>query len=353
MRINVINPSQDSRWDEFVENHALGCVFHHSRWKEVIEETFPQTKPCYLIAEGANGAVRGCIPIFLVKSWITGSRLVSLPFSLHCDPLVDSQDVFESLAEAVLRKQRESGSSFTEVRTRFAGNLFGKTDFIRFQGYKNHTLSLEPEIEALRKSFHRTCVRQRINRAEQSNLTVKEACSEADMRTFYELHCMTRKKFGMPPQPYRFYQNMWKILHPQKMLGVLIAKYGSQPVSSLLMLKYKQRIHAEYMGTDDKFLQHSPNILLFWKAIQKSKAEGYQFFDFGGSHASNIALINFKRRWGTVEEDIPHYNFPDTKGFSAELENSTKYRLLTTIGRKMPDWLFRWAGNCLYRHLGG
>ncbi len=353
MKINVINPSHDSRWDEFIKKHPLGCVFHHSAWKEVIENTFPQVKPFYFIVEDANGSIRGGIPLFFVKSWITGSRLVSLPFSLYCDPLIYSKEIFKLLLDGIVSKQREFGAAFVAIRTRFASDLFKDTEFKEFRGYKNHTLPLDSNLEIMKKSFHRTCVRQRINRAEQSNLTAMEASSETDIETFYELHCMSRKKFGLPPQPYQFYKNMWEILYPKNMLGVLIAKYENQPVCSLLFLKYKQRIHAEYMGTNDAFLNYSPNILLFWKAIQKAKIEGYKFFDFGGSSASNFDLINFKRRWGTVEEDIPHYSFPCTRGLSAEVEQSNKYRILVQLSHKMPDRLFKLTGQFLYRHLGG
>lgn len=353
MKINVIDPSQDSRWDEFVENHPLGCIFHHSAWKEVIGNTFPQVIPFYLIAENAGGRIKGGIPLFLVKSWITGTRLVSLPFSLYCDPLVDSQDVFELLLQGVLSKRSELGASFVALRTRFADNLFKESNFKEFRGYKNHTLGLEADVETLKKTFDRTCVRQRINRAEKSNLTVIEASSEDDIRIFYELHCLTRKKYGVPPQPYGFFKNMWEILHSRDMFSVLIAKYDTEPVSALLFLKYKQRIHAEYMGTNDAFLKYSPNILLFWRAIQAAKEENYGFFDFGGSHISSQELITFKKRWGTVEEDIVHYYFPEVKGPSGDLESNIKHRILQSASKKMPELLFKWTGAFLYRHLGG
>lgn len=353
MKVHIIDPSSDSRWNDFVEKHPLGCIFHHSVWKEVLEKTFPQLKSFYFIAEDSDASIRGAIPFFWVNSWITGSRFVSLPFSLYCDPLVETQRIFNLLIKDIVEKQRQIDAGFIVIRTRFVSDLFTDTDFKQFIGYKNHTLILDSSLEAIKGSFHRSCVRQRINRAEQSHVTVTEACSESDVKCFYDLYYITRKKIGFPPQPYRFYRNMWDILYPRNMLGILIAKYQDQPVSSLLFLKYKQRVHAEYMGTDDNFLDHSPNILLFWKAIQLVKAEGYRFFDFGGSAINNLNLIAFKRRWGTVEEDISHYYFPNIKGLSSELEQSVKYKLLTKLSPKLPDRIFKWTGQLLYRHLGG
>jgi lipid II:glycine glycyltransferase (peptidoglycan interpeptide bridge formation enzyme) len=257
------------------------------------------------------------------------------------------------LIKWILFRQSELGQSYVELRTRFKGDLFKASKFKEFNGYKNHTLCISPNKEELIKTFNRTCVRQRINRAEKTNITVKEASSEADVRIFYELHCLTRKKYGVPVQPYKFFKNMWEILHPKNMFGVFIARHEAQPVSALLFLKFKKRVHAEYMGTNDAFLKYSPNILLFWKAILKSKTDGYQNFDFGGSQADNIPLIKFKRRWGTVEENLVHYYFPEIRGLSAGFERSKKFSVLTQLCQKMPVPLFKWAGNRLYCHFGG
>ena len=353
MKLEITNPSDDLRWDEYVKNHSLGSIFHHSAWKEVIEKTFSHVRPMYCVVENPKKNILGCVPLFFVKSWLTGGRLVSLPFSLFCDPLVDSMDVFDVLVEGILDKQKELNASFIEMRTRTNGKYFGNTDFKAFSGFKNHTLSLQPDLETMKKSFHRSCVRQHINRAEQSNLSVREASSVEDVRIFYELNCMTRKKFGVPPKPFKFYKNMWDILSPKNMLGILIAFYENQPVCSILYLKFKQSVHAEYMGTNDAFIKYNPNILLFWKAIQKAKEEGYHSFDFGSSSSSNSRLIQFKRRWGTVEEDLTHHYFPGIKGVSAGFENSKKYKILTYISHKMPDGLFKMTGQLLYNHLGG
>jgi lipid II:glycine glycyltransferase (peptidoglycan interpeptide bridge formation enzyme) len=253
----------------------------------------------------------------------------------------------------VLSKQSKFDQSYVEIRTRFKGDLFKASKFKEFRGFKNHTLRLEENVEILKKNFDRTCVRQRINRAKKSNIFVTEVSSESGMRIFFKLHCLSRKKFGIPVQPYKFFKNMWEILYPRKMIGVLIATIETQPVSAILFLKYKQRIHAEYMGTDDGFLKYSPNILLFWIAIKKAKDEGYKFFDFGGSSIKNKNLINFKKRWGTIEEDIPHYYYPDVKGISANYEENILFHKLRDIYCKMPDKINRHLGSLIYRHLGG
>jgi CelD/BcsL family acetyltransferase involved in cellulose biosynthesis len=353
MRLNTINPSVDERWNQFVMDHPLGCIFHHSAWKEVLDQSFSHLHPCYFIIENDTGNIIGGVPCFIISSRLTGKRMVSLPFSLYCDPLVTDESHFRILLDYMSEYMNKSRARFIELRTRFAYNLFENTEYKQHTGYKNHTLILQEDYATIRKTFHRSCVRQKLQHAENSGIHVRRATSEEDVRIFYHLNCLTRKKFGVPPKSPQFYLNLWEILHPKNMVEILIAEYQNEFICSVLLLKYKKYVHAEYMGTDDRFIRMSPNILLFGKAIELAYEEGYGFFDFGSSASSNTSLIQFKQRWGTKEEDISHFYFPEVRGFSCDFENSWRYRLFTGVNRRLPDPLFRYIGKQLYNHLGG
>ncbi len=352
MAVMQIDPVSDERWDPMVMDHPMGCVYHHSAWKEVLNRTFRHIQSVYFAREQDN-KITGGVPFFLIKSPLTGKRLVSLPFSFYCDPLVDSELEFKELMDEVARKQKDLGASFIQMRTRFMRPMLQNTGFKEFPGFKNHVLSLDQDTESMMRSFHRTCVRQRIHRAEESGITVKEGTTADDVQTFYDLHCTTRKKHGVPPQPFRFFQNMWDILAPKRMMYLSTAFYKDVPVSSLLCLRFKDRVHGEYMGIDDRFKQFSGNILLFWNMIQKSKSDGYKFFEFGCSPSNDSHVIEFKRRWGTVEEDISYFYLPDIRGFSSGIGRSLPYRLLEGAGKSMPMALFKWSGEQIYNHIGG
>lgn len=353
MNIRTINPETDSRWNDFVDKHPHGCVFHHSAWSQVLNRSFPQLHPFYCVAEDENSIIQGAIPCAWVISRITGKRLVSLPFSLYCDPLVHNREVFFDLQENIVSEFRAHRASYAVIRVRFAPGLFSSGPFIDYIGYKNHTLSLDPDLDELLHSFDRQCIRSHIHKGENDGIEIREATSENEIKTFFNLYIKTRKKFGTPPQPFIFFKNMWDILYPKNMLMVLIAKYRNIPICSLWCLKYKNRVHAECIGVDEDYRELSPNILTFWRAIQVSKQQGYQFFEFGGTSCYNTGLLHFKSRWGAVEEDIHHYFYPKVKGFSSNFSTGMDYSLWTKLIKKLPDWLFIESGNLAYRHLGG
>jgi CelD/BcsL family acetyltransferase involved in cellulose biosynthesis len=353
MNVRLMESADDAQWDAYAGKHPYGCVFHHSAWKEVLLQSFPQLKPLYLAAEDENGNIIGGLPLMRVKSVLTGSRLVSLPFSLYCDPLVDSPEIFSRLRESACSEYQSMKSGFVVFRIRFNPAVFHTDHFHDFVGYKNHTLALDPDPEKLMPGFHRKSIRTNIRKAEKAGVRVTEAASEEDMRLFFDLNVETRRKFGTPPQPYSFFRNMWRILHPRGMLMVHIAWMGKDPAGALLCLKSNGRIHAEYIGVKARYQPCSPNLALFWTAIRQSCLQGYRFFEFGGTVASNEGLLQFKRRWGTVEEDIHHFYHPSVRGFSSGLSTSWKYGLLSGAMKPMPKWLFIQAGKLIYRHLGG
>ena len=107
MTIKLIDPITDPRWDKFVENHPFGWICHLSGWKQVLEKSFKHMKGYYFALLDNSGNIQAALPIFEVKSWLTGNRLVSIPFATLCDPLISKSEEMAILLEAVLEYSEE------------------------------------------------------------------------------------------------------------------------------------------------------------------------------------------------------------------------------------------------------
>jgi hypothetical protein len=352
--IVLVDPANDSGWDKFVENHPLGWICHLSGWAQVLEKSFKHINGHYLalLDEGQN-TIKSAMPLFEVRSWLTGKRLVSIPFATLCDPLISSSKDFEMLFESALDLAKRLGISHIQIKAYGSPSLIkddrlGSTCF-----YKHHYLPLDSEPEQLKKSFHRTCVRQRISRAIKSNLTLRIADSESDLRDFYRLHLITRKRLGLPPQPYVFFESLWNTFFQSGRLSLLLAKKNGEATAALILFKFKDRVSAEIAASDDKYRDISPNHYLFWEAIKLACEQGYKIFDFGRTSPNNHRLMDFKERWGTKVIDLPEYHYPKqvNKKF-AEPESSMRYKLIKNICRNVPAFASQCIGHFCYRHLG-
>jgi len=351
MFVKIIDPSKDTRWSDFISSHKYGSIYHHSAWKEVIQSTYKYT-PLYFVLEDDEGRLRAGIPFFLIKSWLTGTRLVSLPFSDVCDPLIDTIENASGLLDAIISAKEKFGASYIEIRTQNNSEVFNAYEMKMQPYYQTHVLTLKDDPEVLRKSFHKSCIQRSIKKAEKSNLTVRKGETVKDMRTFYNLHLLTRKRHGVPPQPYKFFQNIWELMYPRGLVTLLLAESNNRVIAGIVLFKFGDTVYYKYGASEESFLTYRPNHLLMWKSIEMACNEGFRYFDFGRTSADNTGLTDFKSRWGAKEYQLSYLYFPNIKGVASIKENSFKCRIITKLGRKVPTTLLRIGGGVLYKHLG-
>lgn len=354
--VMLADPAGDPRWDEFVENHPFGWITHLSGWKTTLETSFPHMKGYYfaLVNEDErNRRIRAILPVFDVNSWFLGRRLVSIPFATLCDPLFTSDDDLGKLLSQVVDYCGRLKTLYLEIRSHKASANIQDQRFCCMKFYKHHFITLDKEIDELKKTFHRTNVRQRIQRAQNSQLTLKSAESEADLLEFYRLHKLSRKRLCLPPQPYIFFKQLWMIFYPLNYLTLLIAQKDGQSIAALILLKFRDRVSAEFLATDNNYTDLSPNHLLFWEAIKAAREEGFRTFDFGRTSPLNASLMRFKDRWGTTVVDLPHFVYPDNANEDvANRETSRSYRISRLLCQYAPDPFYSLMGRFCYRHLG-
>ncbi len=349
-RIDIDN---DPRWDAFVTEHQYGWLYHLSGWKRVLDSSFDHMKGHYFVLLDREQTIRAALPVYEVKSVLTGKRLVSIPFATLFDPLVSTSEEFNQLFAAVLGHFDNGFRSRIEIRSQHSSSLI-KEDRLRCSRfYKHHYLDLHLPPELLRKKFHRSCIRQRISRAEKSNIQLKTGTVEADLKSYYRLHMRTRRNVGRPTQPYGFFKAIWKNFYPAGQLTLLLAEKDSLPIAGMILFKFKDRVSAEFAAHNERYRDLSPNHFLFWESIKLAYQEGYKFFDFGRTSPTNLPLMEFKERWGTEVVDLPGFHYTERHGSDPALEGESRtFKLMSKVCHMAPESLQPLIGNFCYRHLG-
>jgi lipid II:glycine glycyltransferase (peptidoglycan interpeptide bridge formation enzyme) len=257
------------------------------------------------------------------------------------------------LTNAAIHLAYELDASQIEIRTFSSSSLIRDERFSRHNNYYTHSLQLDSNPTQLMASFHRSCVRQKIQQTIRNNVCLKRGENEADLQQFYKLYVMTRRRLGLPPQPYIFFKMIWETFSPANQVMLLIAEQEGKTVAGMLLFKFKGRVSAEFLASDLKYRSVHPDHFLFWEAIKLAYGEGYEFFDFGRTSLSNKTLAAFKNRWGTKEIDLPNYFYPGkniANGFICE--GSLRNRFVRGIFRHTPLTALKCVGNLYYRHCG-
>jgi hypothetical protein len=111
----TLDPLRDARWPEFLERHPHASLFHSIGWLHTLHGTYGY-RPIAYTTTPPNVALANAVVFCEVKSWLTGRRLVSLPFSDHTDFLVDNDDVLSEILDVLEAEQVHNRWKYVELR---------------------------------------------------------------------------------------------------------------------------------------------------------------------------------------------------------------------------------------------
>ena len=345
MSIFTLNPLQDPRWSRFVASHPQASVFHTSQWLDALRRTYLYDPVVYTTTPAGRELTNG-IAFCQIRSWASGDRLVSLPFSDHCQPLASPIE-FAELMEG-LNASREKLWKYIELRPLAPIRAASADELAKSESFSFQMLDLRPSLDQLFHNFHKSCVQRKIHRAERENLTYEEGRSESLLQQFYSLLLHTRRRHGLPPQPLLWFRNVLACLGDRVLIRV--ACKDGQPVASMVTMQYKDALVYKYGCSDSRFNNLGGNALLFWRAIQDAKKDGLLRFDLGRSDSENHGLIAFKENWGAISTHLDYYRLPARH--SSHLVSAWRARFARGLFYLMPDSLLSATGKLLYRHIG-
>jgi len=348
--ISVIDPRTCPDWDAFVESHPDATVFHTSGWARVLLDTYDY-RPLYHVRRDESGAIRSGVALMGVEGRLTTRRLVGLPFSDLCPPLLEATGESAGLLAALKSEAADAGASHVELRGPGAVPL-DSAGFSGGQAFYQHIIPIAASAEETAKGFH-SSARRAIRKAEREGLSVREASSLDDMREFYRLTVLTRKKHGLLPQPWRFFANIHKHMIATGAGHLLLADFEGRPVAGDLLLRFRDQMVYKFNASDPQFLHLRPNNVLLWQAIQLSASLGCRSLDLGRCDTDNEGLRRFKRLWGSDEKTLRYYSHAPEGATNGSLVSSPLGQsLLTFFVKVAPGYALRGMGSAIYHNFG-
>jgi hypothetical protein len=341
-----LNPLDDPRWPRFLDRHPDSSAFHSSGWLEALRRTYGYEPVVYTTTPAAEELSNGVV-FCRIQSWLSGSRLVSLPFSDHCQPLAGGQSLAE-LMQWLNTPRSLKRWKYVEIRPRCCDADSCRSDLAKSGSFSLQVLDLHPDLGALFRSFHKSCVQRKIHRAEREGLICQEGRSESHLAQFYELFLLTRRRHHLPPQPLVWFRNVVRCLGERVLIR--IASKDGQPVAGMITMQFKDALVYKYGCSDSRFNNLGGNSLLFWRAIQDAKKAGDLTFDMGRSETDNPGLISFKENWGATSVPLDYYRLPARQ--PAQLTSGWRGRVAKSVFSIMPDSVLSATGKLLYRHIG-
>jgi hypothetical protein len=340
-----LNPIHDPRWSAYLKREPKASAFHTPEWLEALRRTYGY-QPFVATTSRPDETLRNGVVFCRITSPLTGRRLVSVPFSDHCEPLTEKPGHLPEILDALAHYMKGERMSYAEVRPRTSG-FHMPEGFAPANDFWLHTLDLTPGGDELFRRFHKDCIQRKIRRAEREGLMAEAGRSDALLRTFYHLLLLTRRRLGVPPHPFRWFRNLSETFGEN--LEISVATKDGQPVAGILTLRFRDTLVYKYGGSDARHNRLGGMSFLFWRAIRQAKSLGLRELDFGRSDLTDTGLIAFKGRWGCTRSLLRYWRSPAA---SALRHHRWVLSAAKPLVACIPLPLLSAVGKLVTRHLG-
>jgi hypothetical protein len=342
--LQIINPIGYPDWDDLIRDTEGDVFSNTSAWANTLYDSY-HYKPLYFsIFEDSR--LSALLPVIEVNSRLTGLRGVSLPFTDYCNPIIEDEKQFHDLFHHVVKYGKEKGWKYFEFRNevKYPKNVNPGAK------YFGHILALADDEEQIFSRF-RQSTRRNIRRAIQKEVTVTFCSSLDAIKKYYKLHCITRKRQGVPPQPFAFFKNIHDHIISRGLGTIVLGTYQNNVISGAVFFHSGRTAFYKYGASDKRCQNLRANNLIIWEAIKWYCRNSYKSLCFGRTDMDDHGLRQFKLGWGVEEYAINYYIYDLKKNTFIKKIKRTR-PLYNKIFSKMPVSLLRLSGKLLYQHMG-
>ena len=340
--IQIIENFNNSTWDNLLKDNDNASVFYTSNWINVLAKTYGY-KPVFFILYKKNVA-SAYIPFLEVNSILTGNRAISLPFSDNCEPFAESNEDFNKLFDYIKNYGKKKGWSTVELR---GGYNFLKI-FKAFSKYYEHLLNLNKPLKKIFFDLKDT-VKRNIKKSLNYGVKIEISQSYGALKIFIYLNSLTRKRHGLPPQPDKFFKNLYDYIISKKRGYIIYAKYNNKTIASMIFIISGKNVAYKYGASDLKHQKLRANNLLMWEAIKFFVENKYECLSLGRTHPDNKGLLQFKKGFCRDIQTICYYKYDLIKD-EFITSNAPQTNFVNTVFRFMPVFLLKAIGSLIYKH---
>jgi len=326
-------------WDRVVREDPEHTAFHLSGWKGVISDGMGHDFEGLEARE--DGVLVGILPLYRVRSRIFGDYLLSMPFLNYGGPL-GTAAARAALVQGAVERARGAGVDLLELRV--AHPLEG--DLAVSQRKVTVLLPLPEDPVHFWEKGIKAKVRSQIRRPMKEGMETRFGPHE--LEPFYRVFSQNMRDLGTPVLPRSFFQGVRQHLGDAVRFGVVY--HQGEPVAAGCGFRWSDTFEITWASSLREFNSLAPNMLLYWRFLEKMIEEGVRTFDFGrctpggGTH-------RFKLQWGGVDHPLPWAQWAPGGVAATPSPDRPIFQLATSVWQKLPLAVANRVGPLLSRSL--
>lgn len=311
-------------WDDFVANSNQGWFWHTSCFIDI----WPYGENCsFAIVDEDKNELLTVFPLKKNEHKTKNKKLLSLIKRKKTTYILDSlggyaakNDLGKKLQNKIIAKfneqideimQKDNISSLTATLPALAIDYFPENSIcvnpMLFWGFENNVsqtwvIDLSQDEDEIFKNFSETTRRQ-INKIKKENYKIRVAEStQKDLDIYYNMHCETYKRTGVPPHPKKYFEDIFFKIMPQGLNRILFLEKDNKVIAAQNTLFFKGScVYWTGASIDEK--DNGANRYLFYLQMIFAKQNGFKYYEVGEAfpHIKSgklKGLNDFKKSFG-------------------------------------------------------
>jgi FemAB-related protein (PEP-CTERM system-associated) len=337
--IKILDESNYSRWDRFVQENNDATFFHQAGWKVVIEKGFGH-KTFFLYIE-KEGTITGILPLVHINSLIFGNTLVSIAPGVYGGIVASDDQSYSALDKKACHLANKLGVDSLEIRNKVQKHQ----DRPYKELYVYFRKELDPDID---KNFLAIPRKQRamVRKAIDAGLT---SVIDTHINNIYQAYSESVRNLGTPVFSKKYFQILKDVFGKQ--CEVLSVFYNGQLISSVMSFYFKDEILPYYGGGTNLARDLKGNDFMYWEVMRRAVEKDTKVFDFGRSKIGT-GSYSFKKNWGFVPKQL-YYEFYLVKSTCIPNVNplNPKYKFFIATWKRLPLRVSQFIGPFLSKNL--
>jgi len=345
MNVRLADATDSKRLDAYVRGHRAGSLFHLAAWREMVADVAPH-EPYVLVAEHEDGAIRGFVPLFHVRSLLGGETLVSVPYAVYGGILAEDRAARDGLVVAATDLADRLGVRHLELR-----QVEGVVDPPRPLKTSNLYVTFVRELPHDPAACLEAIPRK--SRATTRHARDKHGMSFVEgvhlLPRFCELFLENKTELGSPSFAPSFFENL--IHRFGDAVWVSGVEMEGKVIAAVISFVFGDTLNPYYSGSLSGTERLGSMNFMYWQLMERAVERGLRRYDFGRSRVDTGAF-QFKKNMGFEPTPLEYQYYLRGDAELPSLNPSNpKFERFQNLWRALPRPVLRIAGPYLMRHL--
>ncbi|MDX1415451.1 MAG: GNAT family N-acetyltransferase [Candidatus Promineifilaceae bacterium] len=341
--LHQVTDGDAERWDQYVRDSSAGLPLHLSGWRQVMQATY-NYKTHYLLAQD-QGQIVGVMPFFLVPSFLTGKRAMTMPGGV----CADNESIAVKLVQSGIETAADEGIDKVFIQDS------RQIPLDNWSSESNHVywlLTLGANEEELWKKLDGN-IRRQVRKAQKNNLTVDIDRTGDLLDPFYDVFSRFTHQVGTPVFGRQFLENTINFFPGG--FNIAVVWYKKRPIAAYFQLQMNDTVYGMWGAALPETIKLRPSYIALWEIMRDAIENGYHYLDMGRSPAASNAS-KFKGQWGgtsfPIYQTIINGNRKEpVRSVTGQVQSNDQFKVFMKIWSKMPLSLTRRLGPKLRWHV--